>query len=529
MRMDAVWSDGEPITAQDVVFTAETVRDLGLGGGWVDSYQWAPEDNSTLGLTAVEAIDDHTVKFTWNKLPGLAIWPFGPGLGAIMPSHFWASTVEEAKASADPAEVLYGASGIGDPSGGPTIFDSREPGAFTKTVANTNYYDKGREITSGGVTYPTGPFISAQVYSVYGDQSAGVLALKAGDVDYLYNPLGLQRGLQSQIVGDENLTSVVNPTNGFRYLAFNMRRAPMSKQGFRDAVAFMTDKEYVANSVLQGVAFPLYATVPEGNVNWYDADKADAYQASITDLSLDTRWDGTPFLDADGNPYTATGTEARVHAAVMALMNDGFSWPDGQTPDFADNAIVPGSGIMLDGTTVQPLTILAPGPGYDPLRATYSLILAQELKDLGFDATAYPTDFNVLVNAVFVPNDAGELDYDMFLLGWSLGNPAFPTYHESFFAGKNDTLINDGNNNTGFNDPDFNALVEEYNAATTIADAKDIMWQMEDILFAKKPYIVLFDTGILEAYRSASIAFPFTDTLGGLQFGNGFSGVVASK
>jgi ABC-type transport system substrate-binding protein len=457
-----------------------------------------------------------------------------------MPEHFWGDTVEAAKASEDPAEALYGASGVGDPSGGPTIFDTREAGAFTQTVANTNYYDKGREITSGGITYASGPYISSQVYSVYGDQSAGVLALKAGDVDYLYNPLGLQRGLQSQIIGDENLTSVVNPTNGFRYLAFNMRRDPMARQEFRDAMALMTNKEYVANSVLQGVAFPLYATVPEGNVNWYDAVKADAFQASVAAVTTDFRGsDGLPLADRgddgilgtedDGDAYTAEGNEARLHAAVAELIAGGFSWPEGMAPDYVDNAIVPGHGIMLDGTPVQALTILSPGPGYDPLRATYSLILAQELKDLGFDATAYPTDFNVLVNAVFVPNDAGELDYDMFLLGWSLGNPAFPTYHESFFAGKNDTLVNDGNNNTGFNDPTFNDLVEQYNAATTIADAKDIMWQMETILFEKKPYIVLFDTGILEAYRSADIGFPFTDTLGGLQFGNGFSGVVASK
>ena len=41
-------------------------------------------------------------------------------------------------------------------------------------------------------------------------------------------------------------------------------------------------------------------------------------------------------------------------------------------------------------------------------------------------------------------------------------------------------------------------------------------------------YILLFDTGILEAYRSASISFPFTETLSGLQFGNGFSGLVGA-
>jgi ABC-type transport system substrate-binding protein len=129
---------------------------------------------------------------------------------------------------------------------------------------------------------------------------------------------------------------------------------------------------------------------------------------------------------------------------------------------------------------------------------------------------------------VFVPDDNGELAFDMFLLGWSLGDPALPTFHESFWAGKNDTLVNDGNNNTGFNDPGFNALVEEFNQAQTFEAAYDIMWQMEDILFEKKPYILLFDTGIIEAYRSASIMYPFTETLSGLQFGNGFPGTVAA-
>jgi ABC-type transport system substrate-binding protein len=541
MRDDANWSDGTPITAGDVVFTAETVRDAVLGGGWVDSYRWAltAEDGTVSnGLTAVEAIDDKTVKFTWNFEPGLAVWPYGPGVGPIMAEHFWGPVVEEALASADPAETIYAASGAGDVSGGPMIFDSREAGAFARTVANVDYFDKGREITSGGVTYTVGPFISDQIYSLYADQSAAVLALKAGEVDFLYNPLGLQRGLQDQITSDPNLTAVVNATNGFRYMAFNLRKEPMSNEGFRDALAFMINKEYVATSVLQGVAFPLYATVPEGNSAWYDEAIADEFAAEITGLELTTRHDGIPFADPgedgvvgtadDGEAYTATGNEARLHAAVATLKANGFTWPEGQEPDFRDNAIVPGEGIMLNGETVQHMEILAPGPGYDPLRATYSLIIAQALSDLGFDVDAFPTDFNVLVNTVYVPNDAGELTFDMFLLGWSLGNPAFPTYHESFFAGKNDTLVNDGNNAPGFNDPDFNALVEEFNQAQTQEEAKAIMWEMERILFDKKPYILLFDTGILEAYRSASVSFPFTETLSGIQLGNGFSGLVAA-
>jgi peptide/nickel transport system substrate-binding protein len=49
---------------------------------------------------------------------------------------------------------------------------------------------------------------------------------------------------------------------------------------------------------------------------------------------------------------------------------------------------------------------------------------------------------------------------------------------------------------------------------------------MEEILAREKPYILLFDTGILEFYRQANIKFPFTDTLSGLQFLSGLQGFV---
>ena len=117
------------------------------------------------------------------------------------------------------------------------VFVERQEGAFSRSTANPEFYDAGAQVSSGGVDYTVGPYASEAVFSVYGGQDAAVLALKAGEVDYLLNPLGMQRGLLSQVEGDENLTAVVNPTYGFRYLAFNLRKEPMSIQGFRDALA----------------------------------------------------------------------------------------------------------------------------------------------------------------------------------------------------------------------------------------------------------------------------------------------------
>ncbi|MGQ0849494.1 MAG: ABC transporter substrate-binding protein [Actinomycetota bacterium] len=511
MRDDAVWSDGTPITAGDVIFTFQTVRDLALGGNWLSAYPLPnPDDDAVIGLTDVVAVDDHTVKFVFNHQPGLAVWPHQIGTqGPIMPAHVWADAVEAARASADPAAALYGTVATGlDVSGGSMVFVERQEGAFARNVANETFYDTGREITSGDVTYTVGPYNNEAVFSLYGGQDAAVLALKAGEVDYLLNPLGMQRGLLQQVQGDETLTAVVNPTNGFRYLAFNLRKEPMSIPAFRDALALMIDKEFMANNVLQGVAFPLYATVPEGNTKWYNTEAAEQI----------------------GSQYAGKSTTDRLAEAIALLKGAGFAWEVEPVMDEAGRTVIAGSGITLNGNAIPEIEILAPGPGYDPLRATYSIWIETWLNQLGFEAEANPTDFGALVDRVYTPTENNELDYDMFILGWSLGSPAFPTYHYDFFYGPNDTLLNGGNNAPGFHSEAFDGLAEQFQASQSEEEAFDLMWQMEEVIATEKPYILLFDTGILEFYRHANVEFPFTETLSGLQFLSGpQSTVTAAK
>jgi ABC-type transport system substrate-binding protein len=512
LRQDATWSDGEPLTANDIVFTYRTVVDLALGGTWLDYLPPNPDEPDAIALTDVVAVDDYTVKFVFNKQPGLSVWPHAVGLVAIMPEHVWADSVAAAAASEDPAATLYGTAPTGlDVSSGAMVFAERQEGAFARSTANESFYDSGLAVSSGGVDMTLGPYIGEATFSLYGGQDAAVLALKNGEVDYLLNPLGMQRGLMSQVQDDPNLTAVVNPTNGFRYLAFNLRKEPMSIQGFRDALALMIDKEFMANNVLQGVAFPLYATVPEGNEKWYNAEVAETFAAE----------------------YQGKTLQERLTGAVQILKDAGFTWETEPTvATDADgnelNAVNNGVGIMFNGAPVEPIEILAPGPGYDPLRATYSIWIETWLNQLGFEAEANPTDFNAIVAAVYTPTEANELDYDMYILGWSLGNPALPTYHKSFFYGPNDTLLNEGDNAPGYHSDEFDALVEQMDVAQSEEEAYDIMWQMEEVLFRDKPYVLLFDTGILEFYRQANVAYPFTETLSGLQFIQGQQATVTA-
>ena len=521
LKQGVMWSDGVEFTSADVVFTYETARDAVLGDTCLTD--WPTSEDANPRLLSVEAVDDYTVKYTFNAKPGLGTWPHNVGVNTVMSANFWGPTVEEALASEDPAAVIYGADGTGDPSIGSMNFDTWEEGAFVLNTANEDYSFAGQQWTvyddgtveidgeqyygSGGgnivTSYAEGPYASQATFSVYTDQSAAMLALINGEVDYWINPLGVSPGLRGQGLEAGNLSVAVNPTNGMRYLAFNLRKSPGSYQEFRQAVAYMIDKEFLTQNVLQGVAFPMYVMVPEGNQKWYNAEFADSVKAEYQGLS----------------------SEERLAAAMELLKGAGFTWDVEPVFDADLGEIIPGEGITDPaGVKVPEIEILAPPASYDPLRATASLWIEGWLEQLGVPARANPTDFNTIVAKIW-PGVGEDITFDMYILGWSLGNPALPTFHESFWHSRYLAEDNDGNNSTGFVNDAFDAASDAILAATTEEEAYEKMWEAEAILADELPYVVLFDTPITEFF-SNELTFPFIQTLSGLQFGNGFTGLV---
>jgi peptide/nickel transport system substrate-binding protein len=524
IKQGVQWSDGTEITANDFVFTVETVHEFELSGNWLAAYPRPTEDS--VGIDSVEAVDDYTVRITFNREPGLAIWPHEVGTGPWMPQHFWSDTVEQAGGAEDPAAELYGAGGEGDLSAGPVVFEDREEGAFARNVANEQWHNRGMEwrlyedgaVERGeeaygevepegepAVEYTEGPFFDTQTFSLYGSQDAAVLALRQGEVDFLLNPLGMQRGLQDQVVDDEALQATVNPTFGMRYMAFNMRRAPMDDVAFRRALTTMIDRDFMAENVLQGVADPMYTMMPQGNARWYNEDVGDEIREEFQ-------------FESD---------EERLNAAVEILREAGYGWQ--REPEWDEEGhVIPGQGLQMpDGQPVPNLEVLAPAAGYDPLRATYAIWIERWGRELGIPITANPTGFNQIVAQVYTRPPA-EPDFDMFILGWSLGNPAMPTFYQSFWHSRHDTQETGGNNTPGFANEEFDRLADDLLETRSEEEAYDLIWQMERILAEELPYVVLFDTPILEFYRAEALEYPFTQTLGGIQFLQGMPATVTA-
>lgn len=530
LRDNVTWSDGTPLTAKDYAFTGNTVLQLQLPGNWTGYFDWNY-------IERIEAPDDTTVKLYYKAEPGIATYEWGALQAPIMQEAYWAPVVEQARAAvgaltppADSASdeekaafeartvealnELYNHEPVDEPTAAGWAQGSREPGAFIENSANPDFFQSGAQVSvyANGAyqelgegyeiavgdpvsqqiaAYTVGPHTPATVYTVYGSQDAAILALKNGEIDYILNPIGLQSGLRAQVENQPGISVLENPVNGYRYLGFNMRRKPMDSLAFRQAVATLIDKEFVTKNVLQGAAFPMETFIPEANAAWYEPEVS--------------RYG---FKD-DGAAMTRG---ERVARAVELLSEAGFTWEAGSPPVYDETAEATTNVSRLvgpDGEPVPDLGLLAPVPSYDPLRSTFAVWVERWLSDIGIPVRSELKNFNVLRDQV-----VNQQDFDMYILGWSLD--IFPSNLHDFFHSERSSLgdLNSG----GFSDPEYDAAAEELLSCTTLERCREIAGQLQQTLSGSLPYVVLFDTGIIEAYRGEVLAFPYTDTLSGLQY-----------
>ena len=442
----------------------------------------------------------------------------------ILSKSYWEPIVTAARQGAEIIEqqkALYAHVPENEPTAGGFGFQKWERGAFAEKAKNSRYFFSDTVVTeytsgayaeaksgvyefaaygeAGGdkaLEYTVGPYAESTIYSIYGSQDATVLALKKGDIDFMLNPLGLSRGLQKQLEGEDGLTVIENPSDGVRYLGFNFRKAPMDNQAFRQAVATLIDKEFLSSTVLQGVAFPMYAMVPEGNKAWYN-----------------------PHVPQIGKDMTRG---ERIARTVELLKGAGFTW-ETEPRVSEDGRFVEqrGEGLkMPNGQPMPTINILAPSPGYDPLRSTFAIWIERWLNEVGIPVHADLTGFNLIVEKVF-----DQQDFDMWILGWGLS--LYPDYLESFFHSRHSGL--EGHNAGGYNNPEFDRLADELLAETDVEAARKLVFEMQAFVAEDLPYVPLFDTPLVEAYRSDQVEYPYTHSLGGLQNASGLTALVQFK
>ena len=267
LRPDLLWSDGVPLTANDVVYTFERILE--------GRYEQRNYGNYVRNITSVAAPDERTVVMTTREpspiMERLAVY--------ILPEHVWTNIDGKAVKSfanePEAGETLVGS--------GPFLVVERRTGQFIRMVANDNYY-KGR------------PNVDELVFRVYNNPDALGQALIKGEIDFAS---GLTADVFSTLEGQEGITTYAGAYSGFNELAFNLGAAlvdgtpigdgnpHMQDQQVRLAISHAIDRQQMVDRILDGYGTPGSTIIPPLYSTLHIDPGTQGYDPALSNQILD--------------------------------------------------------------------------------------------------------------------------------------------------------------------------------------------------------------------------------------------------
>ncbi|WP_255014348.1 extracellular solute-binding protein [Roseovarius sp. M141] len=233
MRPEARFSDGTPVTAHDVVFSHNLFLDQGL-----QSYA----DGVRRRVTGAEALDDHTVKFTFA--PGISRRSLVDQVGAV--PVFPKAWYEETGARLDEPRLDAA------PGSGPYMMDKAEVNRRIVYKRNPDYWGRDLPINVGRHNFDT---IRIEYFT---DDSAAFQAFTAGEYTFRqetnsktwatgYDFPAVQKGW----VKLEDLPDGTPPSPSG--IIFNLGRETLKDKRVRQAIALAFNFEWTNESLQYGL------------------------------------------------------------------------------------------------------------------------------------------------------------------------------------------------------------------------------------------------------------------------------------
>ncbi len=274
IRDDVKFTDGEPLTAQDVAFTYNTVKNTS-------------SVNDFTMLDRAEAASDTTVVFHMTR--PFSIWPYTMAVVGILPEHAY-----------DPA--AYGSNPVGS---GRYMLKQWDRGQQVILAYNPDYYGPQPRME--------------QVTILFMEEDAAFLAVQAGQADLAYT----SAAYSDQSVNGFSLLSVQTVDNRGINLPVTMS-SPTMELPVRQAINMGIDRQRMIDNVLDGYGTPAYS-VCDG-LPWYSPVNEVAYDPEGARALLDEwgwpvgpdgiRVRGTSEMELSLTIYYAAGDSVRQGLAA---------------------------------------------------------------------------------------------------------------------------------------------------------------------------------------------------------------------
>lgn len=402
LRDDWTWSDGTPITANDLEYTWDVLELLIAENA--TNYSYIADS-----VADVVVVDDYTVDFVLtfphcSAFVNISAMP-------VAPAHLYSQRFP------NPVDMIGSELNLSDPevTAGAWMFANFRPGEQVTLLADQNYQDTNEDI---GYVVPAG-----WVYRNVADTTLIVEQFLAGDLTYASITTDRFDELRD-IAADGGAILDERPAAGNLAIFLNLADPTNPQPGL--------DED--GNAIDQGV-HPTLGDVRVRQALMYGID-FEAFDLAVYNgngIQLATHWLPTNWAyDAEAvpfYPYDPDQAAALLDEAGWVMGDDGFR-------------VAQGASTAEDGTALAFTMVTNAG---NAEREAGLLVLDDMWAQIGVDVDAQAIDFNVAVDQLL------SQTYDAVLIGWNFGLPADPVQDMRVtFSPTNDQP------GGGFNTPSYN-------------------------------------------------------------------------
>ena len=442
IREDVKFSDGKPLTGEDVIFTIKTIINPFTDAQALRNYY--------IDLKSAELVDGnkYKVKLTMSKPFFKTVYNIGGT--AITPKHildpdgvndkFSFEDLLAAQKSIDPkkypemqkyADFLNSQEVSRDPKyvvgSGPYKLDKWITGQSITLLRNENYWNK-KEIPN---------FPSKLIFKTIQDQNAAVVAAKNKETDYMFviQPIDFVENVKNPEQFNLKKSLVTEPT--YTFIAWNNKNPLFADKNVRWALSYAIDRQSIINNIVYGMATPVQSPV---------FIKSKYYNNSLKEI-----------------PYNP-------EKAKQLLTEAGWKDTDG---DGILDKVIDGKKTDFKFTFIN---------NNNPKRKKVMLIVIENLKQLGIQAELQEYEWSVFLDKT------KKHDFDACYSAWQLSTTPedpYQIWHSSQSQGE-------GSNFISYNNPESDKLLEQNRVEFDDNKRMEILNTWQKIIYDDQPTTFLW-------------------------------------
>ncbi|MEG0308678.1 MAG: ABC transporter substrate-binding protein [Clostridium sp.] len=440
MRKDMVFSDGEKVTANDVVFTYKVISDPSYTGRYGSNAKdlvgyTEYSKGETTEFKGVTAIDDYTVKFSF-------VDPLRTNLEncgfPIMAEHYYGKDFKVGDTSKVEAITTT-------PMGsGPYILEKFQEKEFASLKRNLKYYGEGYKIENVVCKFVT--------------DTTDIVELTSKNVDLL--PGVIEPNKINESKSKDFLTFNTYDRSGYGYTKFNCESGPTADKKVRQALYYSFNiKEFVNSFYKDEVSGDVLASVqyhPFSQMSWAIDD---------TLLKEMTEYD-----------FNLEKAKSLLDEAGWKVGPSGFREKDGKVMEL-NIAAMPDHSIL---NTLIPMWQRDWGEG---LKVKLNI--------------AY-LEFNTMLDYVIYNSDENVDKWSIYFMATSITTPDPDSLYSDFHS----AYIGSGKDNTNrYKNPEIDKLLDEAKSIVNIDEAKPYYKKIAKILNEDAPIMPVYANSYFDLYN----------------------------